>query len=139
MQVRQGYVWVWGASGASAAAEAAAAAPLLIPEMDPDDIGRARDSGRIVSAAARYMRDLPYRYMPCGQRAQPPFHSSPCDHAHSGSGCRFCRQGMATLMMTAAMAVSVSASQSNLHPFSFTYVKHPIFSVPGRCTVSGLP
>ena len=57
----QGYLWVWGDCGGGAAAESAAAAPLLIPELDPDDTAQASDGGPVIAAATRYARDLPYR------------------------------------------------------------------------------
>ena len=60
-QVAQGYVWVWGGCGASAAAESALTPPLLIPELQHDDTSQATDGGPVISAASRYVRDLPYR------------------------------------------------------------------------------
>ncbi len=61
LQVRQGYLWVWGQGGAMAPLEAAAKPPLLIPDLDPDDIGQATDGGPVMGVAHRYMRDVPYR------------------------------------------------------------------------------
>lgn len=61
MQVRQGYLWVWGRGDAMAALESAAKAPLLIPDLNPDDTGQALDGGPVMGVAHRYMRDVPYR------------------------------------------------------------------------------
>ena len=42
--------------------EAAAKAPLLIPDLNPDDVGQALDGGPVMGVAHRYMRDVPYRW-----------------------------------------------------------------------------
>ena len=60
-QVRQGFVHVWGRSGAGAEAEAAAAAPLLVPELDPDAAdARFPDGSPTLDSGKPYTRDLPY-------------------------------------------------------------------------------
>ena len=63
MQVRQGYLWVWGDSGALAPLQAAAKPPLLIPNIRDNDIYQTTDGGPVLSGAYRYMRDVPYRYV----------------------------------------------------------------------------
>ncbi len=62
-QVRQGFVHVWGRSGPGAAAEAAAAAPLLVPELDPDaEDARWPDGSPTLDSGKPYTRDLPYGF-----------------------------------------------------------------------------
>ena len=61
MQVRQGYLWVWGDSSSMAPLQAAAKPPLLIPKLRDDDISRTAEGGPVLSGAHRYMRDVPYR------------------------------------------------------------------------------
>ena len=52
---------VWGRSGAGAEAEAAAAAPLLVPELDPDAAdARFPDGSPTLDSGKPYTRDLPY-------------------------------------------------------------------------------
>jgi hypothetical protein len=59
--VRQGYLWVWGDSSASAAQDSAAKPALLIPNLKEDDTGQTVEGTPVMSAAHRYMRDVPYR------------------------------------------------------------------------------
>lgn len=61
VQVRQGFVHVWGRSGPGAEAEAAAAMPLLVPELDPDAAdARFPDGSPTLDSGKPYTRDLPY-------------------------------------------------------------------------------
>ncbi|CAL8472283.1 g11825 [Coccomyxa elongata] len=84
-QVAQGYLWVWGDCGGGAVAESAAAAPLLIPELDPNDTGQASDGGPVIAAATRYARDLPYSWDVLVENFLDPSHVSFAHHGVQGN------------------------------------------------------
>ena len=57
MQVRQGYVHVWGDASHAAYIDAAAKPPMLVPELDPDaESAVLRDGTEPLHAGKRYLR-----------------------------------------------------------------------------------
>ena len=59
LQVRQGYVHVWGDASPSAFIDSAAKPPMLVPELDPDaESAVLRDGSKPLSAGKRYLRGM---------------------------------------------------------------------------------
>ena len=60
LQVRQGYVHVWGDSSPRSHIDAAAKPPMLVPELDPDaESAVLRDGSEPLHAGKRYLRGTP--------------------------------------------------------------------------------
>jgi phenylpropionate dioxygenase-like ring-hydroxylating dioxygenase large terminal subunit len=82
VQVRQGFLHVWGSSGAAAAEEAARQPPLLIPELDPDaEAAVLRDGSPTLTSGHKYVRDLPYGWDFLVENLVDPSH---VNYAHHG-------------------------------------------------------
>ena len=59
LQVRQGYVHVWGDASPAAQIDAAAKPPMLVPELDPDaESAVLRDGTEPLHAGKRYLRGV---------------------------------------------------------------------------------
>ena len=57
VQVRQGYVHVWGDASPRAYIDAAAKPPMLVPELDPDaESAVMRDGSQPLHVGKRYLR-----------------------------------------------------------------------------------
>jgi len=88
VQVRQGFLHVWGNAGADAAAEAAARPPLLVPELDPDAAAAVmRDGSATLDSGKRYMRDLPYGFDFLVENLVDPAHVNFAHNGVIGSRC----------------------------------------------------
>lgn len=88
MQVRQGFLHVWGNAGADAAVEAAARPPLLVPELDPDAAAAVmRDGSPTLDSGKRYMRDLPYGFDFLVENLIDPAHVNFAHNGVIGSRC----------------------------------------------------
>ncbi len=64
VQVLQGKVWVWGASGPTAQRESAAKTPPIVEELDINERGKAADAGwRVIAPVVEgHTRDFLYSY-----------------------------------------------------------------------------
>lgn len=82
MQVRQGFIHVWGDCSPGAALEAARKPLLLIPELDPDsETAVLRDGSPTLDSGKRYVRDLPYGWDFLVENLVDPSH---VNYAHHG-------------------------------------------------------